>query len=693
MPRVLSLLVVLLPALAFGAPPDGLRVAIVLDDSGSMLSTDPSRLSVTAAMIAAQLAGPGDRVGLVPLNGPVVPLRPGGAVAPLLANLRRFPRRQARTIYEPALRRALKLLAAERSGRKLILFLTDGEPDPPAVQAGEERFLRALPGLAAGVKMYAVVLGPLGQHWRGLLVQAATGTGGLSFNVAQSGDRLIEVFAAIYARQLGSRVVVRDLVDGKHSLAAMDEYVRYANVVVLSRRGPFSVSYPGLTGPRPVLEAGVDRGRPPPRVHHQVEKLRPRGGASLELQLSGGGSYRALLIWDYDLLLHLDAPVPDARGGYALSAWMSQRTAGQPRIDHEAFLRGMRVVPRTCQEGRCAEGEPLVLGCGGQGSAPRRCQFTGRFLPREPGTVQLDAVGRRQRQGTDVLELRSLERHTLVVPGQARLRAVSEPVTLRVDQNRGVAARACESWSVSAEGLPRAVPVRLDPSALGLPHGVTLRVEGSRDGRFLVGPGAPKRVQLCLATRDPVARPGYASEGRALRVVADQRQWFAPGGDEARQPVRVEITSRTWWNTYKRLLMLIGCALLLLLLLIWLLYGFISPHSFPETLKLNWGNTLERLDRNETPMDDIPRTSPGFYRNAQLWIGGPHCCVQSGQPALLRFEAIGRRGIAVLAESGVEVKRINKFDPDKRDAVASGSLVTLGDVYQVGDLYLRLKLG
>ena len=36
--------------------------------------------------------------------------------------------------------------------------------------------------------------------------------------------------------------------------------------------------------------------------------------------------------------------------------------------------------------------------------------------------------------------------------------------------------------------------------------------------------------------------------------------------------------------------------------------------------------------------------------------------------------------------------RINKFDPDKRDPVTKGALVSLGDSYLVNDLYIRLKL-
>jgi hypothetical protein len=141
-----------------------------------------------------------------------------------------------------------------------------------------------------------------------------------------------------------------------------------------------------------------------------------------------------------------------------------------------------------------------------------------------------------------------------------------------------------------------------------------------------------------------------------------------------------------------RLLFGLLLALVLLALLIWLIYGFIKPNRFPENLKVNWGKPIKRLERNEMPVSEVPRSGRGFYRNAQLWVGGRHCFMGSGLPATARFEATSRRGVSIIAEEGATVERVNKFDREKLEPVTSGSPVGLGDVYKINDLLFRLKL-
>ena len=157
-------------------------------------------------------------------------------------------------------------------------------------------------------------------------------------------------------------------------------------------------------------------------------------------------------------------------------------------------------------------------------------------------------------------------------------------------------------------------------------------------------------------------------------------------------PIDAAITARSFWNRYKRLIIGAALLLLLLLLLIWIIRGFVSPHRFPADLRVNWGQSLERLDRNAMPLSELPQTRSGFYRNAQLWIGGGRCFIESGWPAYARFEAGSGQAITVHPEEGTEVLRVSKFDSDRREPVAPGSLVSLGDAYLINDLFVRLKL-
>jgi hypothetical protein len=693
----------------------GLRIAIVLDDSGSMQTTDPRRLSVAAAMIAVGLASPEDRLAVVPLDGAPSGLAPGGPSPALLEHLRGLARRAARTLYDRPLRRALRLLGgggAGAGGRRIILFLTDGEPDaaglpgPERVLLAQDAFLRELPHLARGASLFPVVLGSLGQKWQSLLDEAASRTGGRSYRVAESGDKLIEAFADIYARQLGSRVVVRDLPEGESRLASLDDFVRFANLVILSRGGAFTVSAPGRPGAATAsTESGLDprwREHGGSTTHHFVQKLSTAGGPEvLAVKLSGGGTYRALLIWDYDLAFGLDAPrADDAGGGFVLSAHLDRRSSSEP-IEKEAFLRGMDVRARIW-DGPCAVRSAatapasvlaLPLVCGSAVAGGRVCRFEARFSPPRPGTTCVDALARRSHEGHLVLELESAERHELRAVGGARLALVStKPLAFALDQNGPAPWRSCARLDVSTDGVRRPATVRVIARSLGLPAGAALLLDGARTDRFELRPASsPRRLELCVEAGAPVPRPGlFVPAGRVVLEVVDAT-WFAPDGRRAEAGAELRITARTFWNTYRRLLLGLGLGLLGLLLLVWLVRGFVSPFAFPEALRVNWGQTQERLDRNEMPVSEIPGTGRGFYHNARLHVGGPRCFVQSGGPPVARFEATGRGRISLFPEEGVQAVRVNKFDSSQREPVTGGTVVGLDEVYRVGDLFVRLR--
>jgi hypothetical protein len=202
-------------------------------------------------------------------------------------------------------------------------------------------------------------------------------------------------------------------------------------------------------------------------------------------------------------------------------------------------------------------------------------------------------------------------------------------------------------------------------------------------------PGLPLDLELCLESSQLVDRPGVVLDGGRLVLRAEPPTWFAPGAHQLEVRAGVAIVARSFWNRYRWLLL--GLALGLLFL-IWLVAGFVRPHAFPENLRVTWGKNMASLDRNEMPVSEVPRARRGFYRNAQLWAGGRYCFVASGSPTQGRFEATSASGISVFLESGTPLVRVNKFDPDQQQPVASGSSVGMGEVFKLGELYIRLKL-
>lgn len=689
------------PAVAVAGSPEQLRMAIVLDDSGSMRwdDRDPRRLSVTAAMIAVQLSGPADLVALVPLNGRATPLMRGGNPA-LLRALSGLQRRGAETIYDRPLKRAVDLLGTR--GKRMILFLTDGEPESRSktererVQQAQEAFLQRLAAdPPAGVTFFPVVLGQVDPRWTGRLRQVAAASGGELFTV-QRADGLIDVFASIYARMIHSKRVLKVLRGSGGTIATVDDFVRFANLVIVSDDDrAFSVSYPGRRGGGPAVSNGADAGKPRKPVFHYVDKIDVSGlspGSALSVSFAGGGgAYRALLIYDYDLELHLARPTPRPDGSYRLRASLVRRSDGRP-VRKQAFLEKVAVRARQCRAPcdpsrrlACTDAVPLALSCA------EGCTYDGTFTPAGPGTTCIDARAQRQWQGQQTLDLISREVHRIDVPGGCRLSCAGGPLRFAIDQNkRAEQWRSCKKLTVRAPGLARPARLRLDQPP-DLPEGTRLEIPGAPDNTVRLQPGAGRPIEVCLVSDRLVDRPGFEKD-IPLRLSAQDRQWFSADGGELQHPAEVRITACSWWNRYKRLLFGLLLALVLLALLIWLIYGYIKPNSFPENLKVNWGKPIERLERNEMPVSEVPRSGRGFYRNAQLWVGGRYCFMGSGLPALARFEATSRRGISLFAEEGATVERVNKFESDKLDPVASGSPVGLGDIYKINDLFFRLKI-
>ena len=122
---------------AVGANEPRLRVAVVIDASGSMQVQDPGLLSKVAARLFVELAGPNDEVGIVEFGTTArlidrAFVKDEKAREKLFAAIEEVGRSQWCTDYVAGLRAALSMFEGppKKDERRLVIFLTDGTYDP-----------------------------------------------------------------------------------------------------------------------------------------------------------------------------------------------------------------------------------------------------------------------------------------------------------------------------------------------------------------------------------------------------------------------------------------------------------------------------------------------------------------------------------------------------------------------------------
>jgi Mg-chelatase subunit ChlD len=126
-----------------------LAVTLVIDTSGSMATTDPQKLRETAANIFIDLLSPDDYLGIITFNTkeevvlPMQQIQSSDNKANFKKILSQKINATGDTDYLLALNEASKQLSSVNKGnlRKVILFLTDGEPDPNNTKKNDPAFM------------------------------------------------------------------------------------------------------------------------------------------------------------------------------------------------------------------------------------------------------------------------------------------------------------------------------------------------------------------------------------------------------------------------------------------------------------------------------------------------------------------------------------------------------------------------
>ncbi|ETA82089.1 hypothetical protein T472_0202975 [Youngiibacter fragilis 232.1] len=185
-----------------------LAVSFVIDTSGSMASTDPARLRETAANIFIDLLSPDDNLGVITFNtvtSEVIPMQPvgnaanKGAIKGSLA-----PRLDADgdTNYQAALQAASAQLSSFTAPdvRKVIIFLTDGVPDPDPAKRNDQVFMdQYMSSMWAtvsdiGLKQYPVYSVGFGAVNQDILNRIASDTQGEAKFIGDPGELAVTFF-------------------------------------------------------------------------------------------------------------------------------------------------------------------------------------------------------------------------------------------------------------------------------------------------------------------------------------------------------------------------------------------------------------------------------------------------------------------------------------------------------------------
>lgn len=128
-----------------------IAVSLVIDTSGSMAETDPTNLRKTAADIFVDMLSPEDYVGIVSFSTDVTELAPMQQVGDaankqnIKVSLAPIVNANGNTNYQLALQKAEQQLDsyAGEDVRKVIIFLTDGVPEPDYALREDTAFMSA----------------------------------------------------------------------------------------------------------------------------------------------------------------------------------------------------------------------------------------------------------------------------------------------------------------------------------------------------------------------------------------------------------------------------------------------------------------------------------------------------------------------------------------------------------------------
>ena len=656
---------------------DGTEVVVVIDNSLSMgrkygwggrqrPPSDPDRRAQLAALILEGLVrGTDDRLTIVPMHGPQIAAGDPGSIRDMgLYNT---------TPYVEPLTRAREILEASPRTDRLLVFLTDGMPtdyhDPargPQI-LGTDRRPMPFDVVALGV-LPGEMDGDLPTAAMGFLRQVVIEEQD-AVRVGRSED-LVDAMTVAWARALGSKPESGRLKPGESRTFRVGRYVTEVLVAVAGEgpTGPFVAGLTTADGEAPAKVSGDNRCATckPPAIHYDTWRLPhdPTTEDQVTLRLDRGrGDVTYGVILRYDLAARIELPDEVIAGTeLEVRGWLDFRGT---RVDDPTFFSedGFTVTARI-------GGEDVQLTHEGEG----------RFSGKIPAPVE--AVDTR---ATVTLTFRSdwMEERTrddLAVVRPPQFRATAPPLDLGSWKGQRGATERCGEVLLTGD-RPAGMPIT--PSFEGVPADIVLGVTPLGPDGEILDHSDTDRFRVCA--RAPGCCGELAStEATAITFAVDHP--LVEGGP-VRVPLTFQVEAVSWFTCWWPWLL----GLLLLLLLIFVILGFLRGHDFDPDLTVRVAGSERQLSRaTAVVLREQPRGRRGFYRNARVCLTSSGEFVATPSRAAVHVEAI-RGGTRFHLRAPLERKdrRTRKMVPVTEEEALDGP--TTGMVYQCGGLWMRFE--
>ncbi len=574
------------------------------------------------------------------------------------------------TFYKGPLKRARKILDASDKRERMLLFVSDGVPnDLTDPEAGRE--ILGLPD----VSFDTLVLGLLADDnpdAEGFMQPLARHPE--DYVRVTDGASLVRHFTAGYGRSLGSKTLSGTLSPGSERTIDIGRYVTEVLVVTTSvdRTGPYTAGLSAPSGsirPRATGDNGCSpsvntRRNPnycdPPRLHYAVWRAPhdPKKADRWTLRLNEG---QGDIAWGVILKTDLTAEVAVAdiaKVGEPTTIRGQLVANGEPFDDPAFFERdGFTAEARVA-------GETIPLEHVGGGSFEAAWTPTRAYVGEAAAPVEV-------RFSNDWMEKRARDRLPTEIP---------PPLELETDEVLDFG-----HWHGKRSATSSCVPLRFRPnhdidpdqtrfSFDGLPDDIGITISPDGQGQYL----ACARAKGCCGDL-------VSPDGAALRISA-----VDPDGSQASKRVRLRYqVDRTgfltcWWPWL--------LALLVLLFILWFLYGWIRPHDFEEDLTIKIGGSERQLNRAASlVLREQPKGRRGFYRNARVALTHSGDFVSSPRRAAVWVEATGRSDTRIHLRGPLEIKdrRSRKWVRVEEQDAADG--IRTHVVYRLGDIYFRFQ--
>lgn len=649
-----------------------MHVQLVMDTSGSMKTNDGERLSALAGMIFTDLAAPGDYLGIQSMKTPRPTLKSLSRVEQSRDALRRVAETipfKGGTYCEPPLAAARRELAAQRkkdaAARQFVIFFSDGL----CQDAVEEASARLRDD---GVTIFSVGLFDQeslesDQDPEAALRLMKNITGGEYLRV-ESANQLPKTFAQVLGRIIGSEARPVELKRGETPVV-IDPYVLDAMLVVTHESRPVrvtrlvapdksavdvpvkSVPYTAEGDSYFVSAAGMKA------RHYTVVRLEDPAAGEWRLILDGAEQAEAILVQNYALspVLELRPDRDTFQVGEPLEIILRLRETNGDWIDDADFAS--RVDVRIEVEAPTTEERPKVERDG--------AQFKATFTPEQQGPYVFRAVASMQsglNKSAKPLEARAVEVELAL--------ASQDPVDFG-----------------TVKGGDQSDPVTIELNAPELDIEYPLELEFSGDDKV-----ESTRTRATITRTKPEFETAFAIDrthpGGAVEGVLAVRF----GSTKVDVAVRGTVEPLTFWEVWGDLILTVGFGLLILLLLGILIYGWISPYSFPANARFVVTRKRGRIEKSYQFFKDIPGTGKFFFRNARLKIGGTTAMSIGVDTCIATLEAGGPAGIRLSVSDGYQLEREVKFSDGEFEVIESGEVAMKTDrLYRVDDFFIAVK--